>query len=156
MALTTVCIDTNVVVALADTHDKWHTRSVALRDALLAAQAPLVYFDCVMNEAIGVIGRRAEEQNRSDQFSRLLAGLLTIVPESGITWIAASAQRLFPLIVEQCRQHQGRLNFHDALMALACQELGVSAIVSFDGDFDHVAWLRRISDASQVQGLITS
>ena len=109
-----------------------------------------------MNEAIGVIGRRAEEQGRSDQFSRLLAGLLTIVPESGITWIAASAQRLFPLIVEQCRQHQGRLNFHDALMALACQELGVSAIVSFDGDFDHVAWLRRISDANQVQGLITS
>ena len=154
MALTTVCIDTNVVVALADAHDKWHTRSVALRDALLAAQAPLVYFDCVMNEAIGVIGRRAEEQNRSDQFSRLLAGLLTIVPESDITWIAASAQRLFPLIVEQCRQHQGRLNFHDALMALACQELGISAIVSFDGDFDQVAWLRRISDASQVQNPI--
>jgi len=45
---------------------------------------------------------------------------------------------------------------YDALMALACQELGVSAIVSFDGDFDHVAWLRRISDANQVQGLITS
>ena len=78
------------------------------------------------------------------------------MPESGITWIAASAQRLFPLIIEECRQHQGRLNFHDALMALACQELGVSAIVSFDGDFDHVAWLRRISDANQVQGLITS
>ena len=41
-------------------------------------------------------------------------------------------------------------------MAMACQELGISAIVSFDGDFDHVAWLRRISDANQVQGLITS
>ena len=51
MALTTVCIDTNVVVALADTHDKWHSRSVTLRDALLAVQAPLVYFDCVMKRS---------------------------------------------------------------------------------------------------------
>ena len=81
MAMTTVCIDTNVVVALADTHDKWHGRAVALRDALLAAQVQLVYFDCVINEAIGVIGRRAEEQSRTDQFSRLLDGLLAIVPE---------------------------------------------------------------------------
>jgi len=151
MTMTAVCIDTNVIVALADTQDKWHSRSVALRDALLAAQTPVVYFDCVMNEAISVLGRRAEEQNRSDQFSRLLVGLLAIVPASSITWIAASAQRQFPLIVEQCRLHEGRLNFHDALMALACQELDISAIVSFDGDFDHVAWLQRISDASQVR-----
>ena len=44
----------------------------------------------------------------------------------------------------------------NVVVALACQELGISAIVSFDGDFDHVAWLRRISDASQVQGFIAS
>ncbi len=152
MATTTACIDTNVVVALADAQDKWHTRAVALRDALLAAQTELVYYDCVINEAIGVIGRRAEEQRRSDQFSRLLDGLLAIVPEQNITWIATSAQRLFPSIAELCRQHQGRVNFHDALMALACRELGISVIVSFDGDFDHVGWLERISEPLQIQG----
>jgi predicted nucleic acid-binding protein len=44
----------------------------------------------------------------------------------------------------------------NVVVALACQEPGISAIVSFDGDFDHVAWLRRISDANQVQDLLTS
>ena len=154
--MTTAIIDTNVLVALVDGHDKWHQRAIALRDSLLAAQAQLVYFDCVINEAIGVIGRRAEEQRRSDQFSRLLDGLLTIVPEQNVTWIATSAQRLFASIAELCHQHQGRVNFHDALMALACRELSISVIVSFDADFDHVDWLERISEPVQVQGLLAS
>jgi len=34
-----VAIDTNVLVALVDSHDKWHSRAVTLRDALKAAQA---------------------------------------------------------------------------------------------------------------------
>lgn len=38
------------------------------------------------------------------------------------------------------------LNFNDALIALACEELDVSVILSFDGDFDHIAWLKRIAD----------
>jgi predicted nucleic acid-binding protein len=153
MMTTTVCIDTNVVVALTDAHDKWHDRAIALRDALLAAQTPLVYFDCVINEAIGVIGRRAEEQRRTDQFAPLLDGLLTIVPEPSITWLTASTQRLFPAIVALCRQHQGQLNFHDALIALACQELSIRAIVSFDSDFDGIRWLRRVCEPDQVQNL---
>jgi len=51
-----VAIDTNVIVALVDAHDKWHHSAVALRDALLDAGAQLVFFDCVINEAISVIG----------------------------------------------------------------------------------------------------
>ena len=62
-----VAIDTNIVVALVDAHDKWHHRAIALRDALVEVGAELVYFDCVVNETIGVIGRRTEEQKRSDQ-----------------------------------------------------------------------------------------
>jgi len=50
--MTTAVIDTSVVVALADTHDKWHVHAVALRDALLASGIRQLYFDCVINEAI--------------------------------------------------------------------------------------------------------
>lgn len=45
-------IDTNVIVALVDVYDKWHHGAIALRDALLDVGAQLVYFDCVVNEAI--------------------------------------------------------------------------------------------------------
>lgn len=148
-----VTIDTNVVVALVDKHDKWHHSAIALRDALLDVGAQLVYFDCVINETIGVIGRRTEEQKRSDQFVRLLAGLMDLVPESNITWISGAGQRLFQEVVSLCRSHQGALNFHDALMTLACQELGIQFILSFDCDFDKISWLTRIANPAGVQKL---
>jgi len=52
---TLVSIDANVLVALVDARDKWHARATALSDALLATGAHLIYFDCAINEAIGVI-----------------------------------------------------------------------------------------------------
>ena len=150
---TPVTIDTSVIVALVDARDKWHHNAIVLRDALLNAGAQLVYFDCVINEAIGVIGRRTEEQKRSDQFEHLLDELTTMIPECSITWISVAVQRLFQEVVGLCRSNQGRLNFHDTLMALACQELGTRFIVSFDKDFDEVVWLTRIADPVEVQKL---
>ena len=151
--MTTAVIDTSVVVALADTHDKWHVHAVALRDALLASGIRQLYFDCVINEAIGVIGRRTEEQRRSEQFERLLDGLLLLIPAQAITWISGAGERLFPKTLALCREHQGKLNYHDALMALACRELDVRLIVSFDGDFDGIAWLTRVFEPVSVSRL---
>ena len=68
--MTTAVIDTSVVVALADANDKWHARAIELRDALLSNGIQQIYVDCVINEAISVIGRRAEEQKRSEQFGQ--------------------------------------------------------------------------------------
>lgn len=47
------------------------------------------------------------------------------------------------------------LNFHDALIVMAWQEIGLDAIVSFDEDFDLVPGLRRIGSADEGQGLIS-
>ena len=105
--MTTAVIDTSVVVALADAHDKWHTHAVLLRDALLVAGIEQLYFDCVVNEAIGVIGRRAEEQKRSEQFERLLDGLLTLIPAQAITWIAGAGERLLPEILARAESTKG-------------------------------------------------
>lgn len=58
-------LDTNVLVALVDSHDKWHARAVALRDALKAQEVEVVYFDPVLNETVSVLARRSEEQKRS-------------------------------------------------------------------------------------------
>lgn len=152
--MTMVVIDTSVVVALADEKDKWHARAVLLRDVLLATGIELLYFDCVVNEAIGVIGRRAEEQQRSDQFGRLLDKLLSLVPNEAITWISVDSERLFPEILAVCRGHQGRLDFHDAFIALVCRELGIKAIVSFDRDFDSITWLKRVDTPVGVSNLL--
>jgi len=49
------------------------------------------------------------------------------------------------------RTHGGELNFHDALIALACQEFGIKHIASFDGDFDRVAWLKHLGSPDDVE-----
>jgi predicted nucleic acid-binding protein len=52
---------------------------------------------------------------------------------------------LFSTILELIDRHAGHLNFHDALIVLEAQHLGVPYIASFDRDFDAIAGLQRIS-----------
>jgi predicted nucleic acid-binding protein len=129
-------IDTNILVALVDSHDQWHARARALRDALKAAAVEIVYFDSVFNEAISVLARRAQEQGRSHQFTSLVDALMHQVPVGVIVWLSSETQRLYGQVIELVRNTSGDLNFHDALIALGCQELGVRVIASFDRDFD--------------------
>jgi predicted nucleic acid-binding protein len=149
-------IDSNVLVALVDSRDKWHPKAQALLTALKAEGVNVMYFDCVLNETISVMARRAEEQKRAAEFPSLLDRLLQQVPENAVTWISAEIQRLYRRIVELVRQSGGKLNFHDALIALACQELGIPAILTFDEDFDQVTWLTRIESPDQVEQILSS
>lgn len=151
---TPIVIDASVLIALVDNLDKWHARADALHTALLTRETRAVYFDCVINEAMSVIGRRMEEQRRAHQYARALDGILAIASVSNITWVAGETQRLFDRSVEMCRETSGVLNFHDALIALMCQELGVEFIVSFDQDLDRVAWLKRIDTVAQVESFL--
>ena len=64
-----VILDTSVVVGLVDSRDVWHNAAVALRDALKVVQAETVYFDCVINEAIGALARRAKERKCPSEFT---------------------------------------------------------------------------------------
>lgn len=136
-------IDSNVLVALVDDRDKWHVQAKALLDALKEEVINVIYFDCVLNETISVMARRSEEQNRSAQFPALLDDLEKRVPEELITWISGETQRWYGRIIALIRQTEGRLNFHDALIALACQELEIKIILSFDRDFDEIPWIER-------------
>jgi predicted nucleic acid-binding protein len=139
-----VLVDTNVLVALIDARDTWHASAQALREALKATAVSLVYCDIVVNETIGVLARRAQEQRRVDQFTGLIDALLRQVPTEAIVWLSFETQRLYARVIELVRTTSGDLNFHDALIALGGQLLGVDIIASFDRDYDQVAWLTRV------------
>jgi len=151
-----ICIDTSVLVALIDSKDKWHMPAVAIREAVKRAGAEIFYFDCVVNETITVLARRLHEQDRSDQFAPLLSQLEATVPEAKITWVAQETQRLYSEILSLVRSSSGGLNFHDALIALTCQEFGIQHIASFDRDFDQVTWLTRVETPSDLGRAISA
>ena len=148
MAIT--AIDTNVLVGLLDDRDKWHDVVVALCDELSKSQAELVYFDCIINETVSVLARRTSEQKRPEQLDFLLYQLESIIPVNEITWASEATSRLYPEILKLVRASSGKLNFHDALIALTCREQGISVLISFDQDFDELDWLTRIERAEQV------
>jgi predicted nucleic acid-binding protein len=148
-----VLIDTNVLIALVDARDTWHASAQALREALKTKAVSLVYCDSVVNEAIGVLARRAQEQRRVDQFSGLVNALLHQVPKEAIVWLSSETQRLYDQVIELVRSTSGDLNFHDALIALGYQWLAIEVIASFDRDFDQVAWLTRVGTPEAVMAV---
>ena len=48
------------------------------------------------------------------------------------------------------RESQGQLNFHDPLIVVAMQELGFSALLSFDAGFDEVVSINRLGSTNEV------
>jgi predicted nucleic acid-binding protein len=147
-------VDTNVLVALLDGADRWHLTAVALHDALQSTEARILYLDCVINETIGVLGRRVREQGRTYQFGELLSHLSTLIPETQITWAYPEVPRLYADVLDIVRSSSGELNFHDALIALICRQLGVRYLAGFDRDFDQVSWLERIEKPTDLQAVL--
>ncbi len=145
-----VAVDSSVLVALINPRDLWRQNAVALRTALLAREAELVYFDCVAAEAISAATRRLHEKSRLADVDRLLDRLSDQVPAEAITWILPDVPRLYPEVLNLIRSSSGELNFNDALIALACRERGIPAIGSFDADFDQVPWLYRLARPEDV------
>ena len=134
-----IVVDTSFLVGLVDSRDTWHISSVALRDALKPTPAQLVYLDCVVNETISVLIRRAQERKRGEELSNLLAHFRDQVPDDLIVWVSAETQRLYAEILKLIQDTAGELNFHDALIALACRDLNIGFIASFDQDFDQIS-----------------
>lgn len=59
-----VIIDANVLVALIDEIDKWHSTSLKISKKLTAKGWEIIYLDCVVNETTSVLGKRLEEKKR--------------------------------------------------------------------------------------------
>lgn len=145
-----VALDSSVLVGLINPGDLWLDRAVALRRALLDDKAELYYFDCVVAESISVVVRRLHEKGHRTDVEALFDRLDVHIPADAITWILPDVPRLYPEIISLIRSSLGALNFHDAIIALACRERGIPAIASFDADFDQVTWLRRLARPEDV------
>lgn len=142
---THLALDTSVLLGLFDSQDLWHTQATALVDALERADRTLFYFDCVLAEMISALARRLHEKRREADLDDLLSEIMARCPPERITWILPDVPALYVETIDHVRASGGELNFNDALIALSCRNRGISHIVSFDQDFDQVAWLQRVA-----------
>jgi predicted nucleic acid-binding protein len=140
-----VAVDASVLAALINPNDLWRSQATALEQALIDRQAELAFFDCVVMEAISAMTRRLHEKKRGEDTALLIRHLTMRVPIEEITWILPSVQHFYKKALDLIQDSKGVLNFNDALIALACREIGIPFIASFDADFDTISWLQRVS-----------
>ncbi|MBU6360664.1 MAG: type II toxin-antitoxin system VapC family toxin [Chloroflexi bacterium] len=141
-----VMVDTSVLVALASSRDTQHLKAINLLQMIEAVNKyDLIYSDCVLIETLTVIARRAEEQKRTGDFEMLANQVLVqaSTPDS-LVWLLPNVREKFNECVHLMLQTSGRLNFNDALIAIACKAYEIEHILSFDSDFDQITWLTRI------------
>jgi predicted nucleic acid-binding protein len=151
-----IAIDTSTLIGLVDSQDIWHTAAVSIERAIIAARLELVYFDCVLAEAISTLTRRLREKHRETELPHVLDRLLADFPPQAITWILPDLPRLYGQAIELIRSSAGELNFNDGLIALACRERDIRALASFDRDFDRISWLVRIAGPEDVESLLAA
>jgi predicted nucleic acid-binding protein len=140
-----VVLDSSILVGILAPRDRWHQQATDLWLAVKESGHTPLYLDCVVSESVSVATRRLFEQNRSAEIETLFRRLENEFAVNTITWVLPDVPRLYPEIIGLMRSSGGELNFHDALIALACRERNIPAIASFDGDFDQINWLRRLA-----------
>ena len=138
-------IDTSVLIGLLDPKDVWHEPAVALKQTLIAHDADIAVFDCVLAEAISTMARRIHEQRRASDLDRLVDRIVSDYPVDDILWVLPDVPALYAEIIDLVRASNGALNFNDSLIALSCRHRDIPLIASFDHDFDRLEWLRRIA-----------
>ncbi len=140
-----IIIDTSMLVPRLDARDALRQPALHLWSALEQGHWDVVVFDCVANETISVLCRRLTERQQYAEWPVAFARFQAFCRQHPLYWSSRRVESLFSTILELMDRHAGRLNFHDALIVLEAQHLGIPYIASFDHDFDAIAGLQRHS-----------
>ena len=144
-----VAIDTSVLVALFVPNDTWRSQAATLVNDLRQRQASIIYFDCVVAEALSAAVRRLHERRQSQRIPAILERFRHELPGTAHNLDSSRHRAIVRTDPRFGGKSNGALNFHDALIALACQEREIAAIASFDPDFDQVPWLSRLASTEE-------
>lgn len=146
-----VCLDASYLIGLFDPRDTWHESARRIHVVLRELHALTLTPDCVINEVFTVLARRSIERGESGRFPALVDLLTGTIPETSITWLYPHVPRWYAGCVAIMQETAGAVNFHDALLLVAAEEVGYQAIVSFDTNFDRLDRLRRLGTATAVR-----
>lgn len=144
-----VILDANYIVGLIDEKDIHHKAALLIENKLIETNAQFVYFDCVINEVVNVLIKRANEKKHVQKINTFLEKLHLRCPKEDITWIYPDIEDYYESIIQMVKKSEGSLNFHDSLIVLMANEFEISHVVSFDKDFDKTK-LKRIKDTRDI------
>jgi predicted nucleic acid-binding protein len=145
-----VLVDTSFLVAQLDEQDVHHPTARALHQRFRERDVTYVHLDCVVNETVTVLARRAVTRKVDPR--PVVRRLRAEIPADIVAWTGPELPRFWERILDTLEEHRGRLSFHDCLLVLVSREGGIGWIASFDQGFDQVSGLRRVGTPSAFGG----
>lgn len=146
--MSAIVFDANYLVGWLDQKDSWHPAVRAIAEAL-PKNATRLILDVSLTEALSVMARRCEEQQRPRDFLTILSAVKAEIPPKNVEWILPLVRSYYDDCLALMEGHHGKFNFNDALIISFMKQQKLVYIVSFDGDFDAIPWIRRIHTAEQ-------
>ena len=137
-----VLVDSSFLVAQLDDRDVHHKVAKALHELFGKREVAYIYLDCVVNEAVTVLARRALERKVHPR--PIIRRLRREIPTEVLAWTGPELPRFWERALDMLEEYGGRLSFHDCLLILVAQEGAIEWLASFDKGFDHVSGLTRI------------
>ena len=137
-----VLVDTSFLVAQLDERDLHHQTAKALHELFRRRDVAYIYLDCVVNEAVTVLARRALERKVDPR--PIIRRLRREIPTEMLDWTGPELPRLWERVLDTLEEYRGRLSFHDCLLVRVSQEGGIEWVASFDQSFDQVRGLKRV------------
>jgi len=139
-----VLVDTSFIVAFMDRKDHHHKKALEIQGKIERVGVELVCMDCVVNEVYSVMARKLIERGMSSEFSEVADLIGDFLKSIDVVSAYRYLPKLHSEVVDLMKRTEGRLNYHDALIALCCRQEEIDKIVSLDSDFDEIEWLERI------------
>ena len=130
------------MVAQLDERDVHHQTAKALHELFRKREVAYIYLDCVVNEAVMVLARRALERKIDPR--PIIRRLRKEIPTEMLDWTGPELPRLWERTLDTLETYKGRLSFNDCLLVIVSQEGGIEWLASFDQSFDQVSGIKRI------------
>jgi len=108
-----IILDTSYLVGLIDERDNYHNVSLSIENILIQKNAQLLYLDCVINEVINVLIRRAKKRKNSQEINIILENFFNKYPKNYITWVSQNIEDYYDSIIKNIKDYKGTLNFND-------------------------------------------
>ena len=139
-----VLLDTNFIIALVDSKDQYHKKALEIESRIKKKEIEIICMDCIVNEVYSVIARKLIERKMSKEFSMMANLIMNFFKNIDVINAYRYLPKIHSEVVTLMCQTEGRLNYHDALIALSLKEEDIKSIVTLDNDFDEIEWLVRI------------
>lgn len=139
-----IIVDTSIIVGTYDEQDCWYKQAKELMEKFKELSLDLVLLDCVANETFTVLARRLHERKNQKLLAPTLKRVKSAFSKDKITMAYTLLENNYEEVIDTVIAHNGKLNFHDALIVTFALKHKISLVASFDKDFDDIHGITRI------------